>query len=85
MITTNKCSDPDCPSYGKSPSTSCGCRVNIRVINVSPPVPTGEFDWCAINDDTYDGADSDPIGYGPTKDAAIADLMQQIEAADDRP
>ena len=80
MITTNKCSDPDCPSFGKSPSTSCGCRVNIRVINVSPPVPTDEFDWCAINDDTYEGADRDPIGYGPTKDAAIADLMEQIEA-----
>ena len=80
MITTNKCSDPGCPSYGKSPSTSCGCRVNIRVINVSPPVPTKEFDWCAVDDDTYEGADSDHSGYGTTKDAAIADLMEQIEA-----
>lgn len=83
MITTNKCSNPDCPSFGKatipSKNHSCKCRVNIRVVYVAPPIPTNSHDWCAINDDTYEGYATDPIGYGPTADAAIADLMQQIE------
>ncbi len=81
MMTTNTCTDNDCPSVGKQPSRSCRCRVNIRVVRINPPVPTGQFDWCAIDDDNYCGEDSDPIGYGPTKADAIADLMQQIEAS----
>jgi hypothetical protein len=43
-------------------------------------------DWSAIDDDTYDAdCDSDgffttcPIGRGATEQAAIADLMWQIE------
>lgn len=46
-----------------------------------PPIPTTRFDWSAVDDNTYDGAPDShsPIGHGPTQEAAIADLMEQIE------
>lgn len=56
---------------------------NIRTENVFPPIPIRQFDWSAIDDDTYDGADdsSCPIGTGPTEQAAIDDLLDKL--ADD--
>lgn len=48
-----------------------------------PPIPDRRFDWNAIDDDTYDGAEDsrtrDQIGYGRTEAEAIADLLQIIE------
>jgi hypothetical protein len=44
---------------------------------VYPPIPLRCFDWSAVDDDTYDG--DGPIGHGPTEEAAISDLMGQIE------
>lgn len=35
------------------------------------PMPARGFDWCATFDDYEPG---DPMGYGATKEAAIADL-----------
>lgn len=48
-----------------------------------PPIPPRDHDWCAYDDDTYDGAeDSGPlaraIGYGKTEADAIDDLLDQI-------
>lgn len=47
------------------------------------PGPDRQFDWSAIDDDSYDGAPDSPtrnqIGYGRTEAAAIADLLEQIE------
>ena len=45
-----------------------------------PPIPIRDFDWSAIDDDTYDGAEDShcPIGWGRTEEEAIADLMQQL-------
>jgi hypothetical protein len=41
---------------------------------VYPPIPVRDFDWEAW----YDNLDeSGPVGRGPTKEAAIADLLQQ--------
>ena len=39
------------------------------------------MDWAAYDDDTYDGApDSNcPVGWGATKEAAVANLLEQIE------
>lgn len=34
--------------------------------------------WCAVDDDTYEG-EGCPIGYGETEQEAIEDLLQQIE------
>jgi hypothetical protein len=52
--------------------------MNIKTIFVHPPIPNRDFDWSAIDDETYDGPGS-PIGQGPTEEAAIADLLEQLE------
>jgi hypothetical protein len=55
--------------------------MKIRVTYDPPPVPSNCLDWSAIDDSTYDGQPSDPIGYGPTREIAILDLINQF--ADD--
>ncbi len=47
---------------------------------VYPPIPIRQFDWSAVDGDTYDGAEGShcPIGYGATEQAAIDDLLDQI-------
>lgn len=54
--------------------------MNIVTTHVFPPIPTRCFDWQAWDGDTYD-PDPDAqslIGWGATKEAAIADLMTQV-------
>lgn len=46
-----------------------------------PPIGTRDMDWSAIDDSTYGGEPNDPIGHGPTREAAILDLINQF--ADD--
>lgn len=45
------------------------------------PIPIRNFDWSAVDDDTYDGAPDahSPIGHGATEADAIADLLERIE------
>lgn len=47
---------------------------------VYPPIPDRRFDWSAIDDHTYDGAEDShcPIGHGATEQEAIDDLLDQI-------
>lgn len=46
----------------------------VHAHRVNPPIPTDRFDWCA----TLEGYEpGDPIGRGPTKQAAIDDLLEQ--------
>lgn len=52
--------------------------MKIRTNYVYPPIPIRDFDWSAVDDDTYDGPGC-PIGSGPTEEAAIKDLLEQIE------
>lgn len=52
--------------------------MKIRTEYVYPPIPIRQFDWSAVDDDTYDGPGC-AIGYGPTEEAAIKDLLQQVE------
>lgn len=57
------------------------CEQGIRTANIRPPIGTTQFDWSATLAD-YDGAPDagfQPVGYGPTRDAAIADLKNEIE------
>lgn len=42
------------------------------------PIPLRQFDWSAVDDDTYDG-EGCPVGYGTTEAEAIQDLKDQIE------
>jgi len=51
--------------------------VNIKTVHVYPPIPIRNFDWAAYDDDTYDGPGC-RVGYGPTEEAAIADLLEQL-------
>lgn len=49
--------------------------MTIRTSHVYPPIPTTRFDWSAVCDDYEPG---DPIGYGPTEQAAVDDLKAQV-------
>ena len=54
-----------------------------RVVNVAtsyeyPPIPIRDFDWSAIDYDTFDGEGS-PSGSGRTEEAAISDLIEQLK------
>jgi len=42
------------------------------------PIPDRQFDWSAIDDRTYGGEPSDPIGYGATEQEAIEALTEQL-------
>ena len=58
--------------------------MNIKTYYNPPPIPSkGEFDWTAIDNDSYDGApDSNTrhlIGYGITEQQAIDDLKEKLE------
>jgi hypothetical protein len=43
-----------------------------------PPIGTRILDWSAIDDSTYGGEPNDRIGHGPTRRAAILDLINQF-------
>lgn len=55
--------------------------MKIRTDYWPKPIPLRQFDWTAVDDDTYDGAPEChcPVGYGGTEEEAIKDLMEQIE------
>lgn len=45
---------------------------------ICPPIPCRDWDWQAYDDETYDGPGC-LVGYGPTEEIAIAELLNQIE------
>ena len=51
--------------------------MNIRTEYICPPIPTSNFDWSAVDDDTYEPGQ--PTGRGATEADAIADLQEQME------
>ena len=51
-------------------------RIKIRTEHVFPPIPVREWDWSAVDDNTYEPGC--PIGWGRTKQAAIDDLIDQL-------
>ena len=52
---------------------------------IYPPIPCRDFDWCAIDADSYDGTEDDPhrgqIGYGATEAEAVHALAEILEDA----
>ena len=58
-----------------------------------PPIPVRSFDWSAAiydGDYDYDCEDgkmvfvgTDPVGYGPTEEKAIDDLLEQLRNRDE--
>lgn len=58
-------------------------RPKIITMHVFPPISIQDFDWQAVRDG-YEGPDGDgvggdPIGWGSTEEAAIADLLEREE------
>jgi len=52
----------------------------IRTDYSYPPIPNRNFDWSAILDSYEPG---DKTGLGPTEEAAIADLLEQLDDNDE--
>jgi hypothetical protein len=46
----------------------------IITIHDCPPIPVRDYDWSASREDWDEG---DLIGYGPTEQEAIDDLLEQ--------
>ena len=59
--------------------------MNIVTDHWLKPIPDRRFDWSAIDDDSYDGADDsstrNQIGYGATEAEAIVELKVILEEA----
>jgi hypothetical protein len=59
--------------------------VKIHTSHDQPPIPVRDMDWSATTDDYDCDSDQDwffslsPIGRGATEQAAIADLLDQLE------
>lgn len=58
-----------------------GLRIRTEIIDA--PIPDRRFDWCAVDDETYDGAPDNKhgqeMGFGATEQQAIEDLLQLIQ------
>lgn len=50
--------------------------MKIKTTYIHPPIPMRNFDWSAVDDDTY--SVGDPVGLGETEEEAIADLLAQL-------
>ena len=48
----------------------------IKTEYVYPPIPIRDWDWCAYFDGDEEGG---PVGWGKTKDEALADLAAKID------
>jgi hypothetical protein len=61
--------------------------VKIHTNHDYPPIPVRDMDWSAVTDDYDCDCDQDgyfsthPVGRGATEQAAIADLLDQLEDA----
>lgn len=53
--------------------------VRVRTAFEYQPIPLRAYDWSAVDDRTYEGSPGQPIGRGPTEQAAIADLLEQMD------
>lgn len=53
-------------------------KLKVRTECVYPPIPIRDYDWSAVDDNTYDGP-GNPIGWGRTEQAAIDDLIEQFQ------
>lgn len=60
--------------------------MKIRTNFIYPPIPDRRFDWSAIDEDTYDGAEDSGtrghVAYGATELEAVKELMDILELAE---
>ena len=55
-----------------------GLKINTHCDH--KPIPDRNYDWSAVGDSYEPGM---PCGWGPTEEMAIADLLEQLEDAND--
>lgn len=59
--------------------------MKISTNHIYPPIPCRDFDWCATDEDSYDGTEDDPhrgqIGYGATEREAVDALVEILQDA----
>lgn len=53
-------------------------NLTIRTERDRAVIIPASHEWCAVDDDTYEG-EGCAIGYGPTEQDAIEDLLWQLE------
>ncbi len=53
--------------------------MHIKTWYSPTPIPYRDYDWCAYDDDTYDGSPGQRVGYGKTEADAINDLLEQVD------
>jgi hypothetical protein len=56
--------------------------MKLRTVHVHPPIPVRAFDWCAYDEERYDGApDAGPqiIGWGTTETDAIYEFLVVLD------
>ena len=52
--------------------------MDIRTFFNPPPSQRRDYDWAAVDWETYQGLPEDTVGFGGTEEQAIKDLLQQI-------
>lgn len=72
------CGAPDCLACEVEFREPAAHRV-IKTHYDPPPIPYRGMDWTAVDDRTYGGDPGDPVGYGATEAAAVADLLEKLE------
>lgn len=53
--------------------------LKIRTNFEYPPIPLRDYDWSAVDDDTYEPDSNRPVGWGRTEAQAIEDLLERLE------
>lgn len=51
--------------------------MKIKTTCICPPIPDRSADWCAVDENTYEGGS--PMGFGATEQEAIDDLLEQLK------
>jgi hypothetical protein len=64
----------ECPRHGMSAAAAR----KILTYHEFPPIPVRAFDWSAVVDGDEENG---PYGWGATKAAAVADLVEQLDEA----
>jgi len=62
-------------------STEKEPQMKITTEYWAKPIPVRDFDWFAIDSDTFDGPGC-PIGSGATEEGAIAELLSRLWGED---
>ena len=66
------------PNHGRRQTFNAMTMKGLKTEYVHPPIPVRHWDWKAWKD-----GEEDVLGWGMTREAAIADLMEVLASIDD--